>query len=138
MILLYNYPSYVSQKIVMVLKVMESSIPSSTYYLHQKHSKAINIWFEWKCAISDILRRHVATASNYHLYKFFEIVNRYVYSSRTYYVPTTLFVFTSFASLLKILANPKSEIFGFMSLSNKILLVFRSLWTICSLESWWR
>uniref|UniRef100_A0A2P2R359 Uncharacterized protein n=1 Tax=Rhizophora mucronata TaxID=61149 RepID=A0A2P2R359_RHIMU len=30
---------------------------------------------------------------------------------------------------------PKSEIFGIISLSNKMLLAFRSLWIILSLES---
>jgi hypothetical protein len=43
----------------------------------------------------------------------------------TYKVPTTLVVFTSLPP--EILANPKSEIFGFSSWSNKMLLGFRSL-----------
>ena len=56
----------------------------------------------------------------------------------TYYVPTTLFVLSSVWSPPNVLARPKSEIFGFMLLSSKILLILRSLWIILSLESWWR
>lgn len=42
------------------------------------------------------------------------------------YVPTTLLVFASVSSPPKILAMRKSEIFGFKSLSNKMLLTLRS------------
>lgn len=59
-------------------------------------------------------------------------------SNDTYYVPTTLFVFASFWFPPNILAMPKSEIFGFISSSNRMLLAFRSLWIILSLESLWR
>ena len=45
----------------------------------------------------------------------------------TYYVPTTVLVLASISFPLKLLARPKSEIFGFSSSSNKILLAFRSL-----------
>jgi hypothetical protein len=45
----------------------------------------------------------------------------------TYYVPTTLLVMASVWFSPKLLARPKSEILGFISLSNKILLAFRSL-----------
>lgn len=56
----------------------------------------------------------------------------------TYYVPITLLViaWSSFGS--KILANPKSDIFGFISESKRTLLAFKSLWTILSLECLWR
>jgi hypothetical protein len=53
----------------------------------------------------------------------------------TYYVPTTRLVFAWSWSLLNILAMPKSDIFGLMSLSNKMLLALRSLWIIVNLES---
>jgi hypothetical protein len=56
----------------------------------------------------------------------------------TYYVPTTLFVSASIWSTPNSLAIPKSEILGFISLSNNMLLALRSLWIILSLESWWR
>jgi hypothetical protein len=51
-------------------------------------------------------------------------------------VPTTLRVLISVSSLPNILAMPKSEILGVISLSRRILLVFRSLWMILYLESW--
>ena len=54
----------------------------------------------------------------------------------TYYVSTTLFVFSSDSFNPNILANPKSDIFGFISSSSKILLDFKSRWTILSLEYW--
>ena len=53
-----------------------------------------------------------------------------------YYVPTTLFVFASVSFPPKTRAKPKSDIFGFISQSSKILLPFRSLWMILNLESW--
>lgn len=55
-----------------------------------------------------------------------------------YYVPTTLFVLVSLPFPPKILAKPKSDIFGFISESNKILLALRSLWIILNRESSWR
>lgn len=48
-------------------------------------------------------------------------------STQTYYVPTTLLVFLAVSLPPKILANPKSEILGFISSSSRILLVFKSL-----------
>ena len=54
----------------------------------------------------------------------------------TYYVPTTLRVLISVSSLPNILAMPKSEILGVISLSKRMLLVLRSLWMILYLESW--
>jgi hypothetical protein len=45
----------------------------------------------------------------------------------TYYVPATVLVLASVSFPPKLLARPKSEIFGFSSSSNKILLAFRSL-----------
>ena len=52
--------------------------------------------------------------------------------------PTTLVVSSWIWSPLNIQAIPKSEILGFSSMSNKTLLVLRSLWIILNLESWWR
>lgn len=51
-----------------------------------------------------------------------------------YYVPTTLFVLPSVSLELKILANPKSEILGFISWSKRMLLALRSLCTTRSRE----
>jgi hypothetical protein len=45
----------------------------------------------------------------------------------TNYVPTTLVVLATSSLIAKILAMPKSDIFGFSSSSNKMLLAFRSL-----------
>lgn len=56
----------------------------------------------------------------------------------TYNVPTTRLVFPLVSLSVKILAMPKSDIFGFMSLSNRILLVFKSRWMILNLEYLWR
>ena len=50
----------------------------------------------------------------------------------------TLLVLAWSSLLLKIRAIPKSDIFGFRSLSNKMLLAFKSLWIILNLESLWR
>jgi hypothetical protein len=55
-----------------------------------------------------------------------------------YYVPIILFVLELIWSPPKDLARPKSEIFGFILLSRRILLALRSLWIILSLESSWR
>ena len=56
----------------------------------------------------------------------------------TYYVPTIRLVFASCSSFPKILANPKSDILGIISLSSKMLLAFRSRWTIIKFEYSWR
>ena len=48
----------------------------------------------------------------------------------TYYVPTILIVLASIWLLSKILAVPKSDIFGFISPSNNILFDFISQWMI--------
>jgi len=55
--------------------------------------------------------------------------------SKHYSVPTTLLVLAVASSPPKILAVPKSEILGFISLSRRTLLAFRSLWIILNLES---
>ena len=55
---------------------------------------------------------------------------------KSYYVPTTLCVFAVVSFPPKILAMPKSDIFGFMSISSKTLAALRSLWIILSRESW--
>lgn len=57
---------------------------------------------------------------------------------QAYWVPTTLFVLALVWSPTSILASPKSDIFGFILLSRRILLALMSLWMILSLESWWR
>ena len=56
----------------------------------------------------------------------------------TYYVPTTLLVLSSVWLPSNIFSIPKSDIFGFISASSRILLHFKSLWMILNLESWWR
>ena len=56
----------------------------------------------------------------------------------TYYVPTTRLVLSWCSLPPKILAIPKSDIFGFISTSSRMLLGLRSLWIIVVLESWWR
>ena len=58
--------------------------------------------------------------------------------SRTHYVPITRLVFAWFWPFSNDLANPKSDILGFISSSNKTLLALRSLWITLSLESSWR
>ena len=52
----------------------------------------------------------------------------------TYYVPTILFVFASNSFMPNTLAIPKFDILGFISLSSKMLLAFRSQWTTVNLE----
>ena len=52
----------------------------------------------------------------------------------TYYVHTIRAVLASASLLEKILAIPKSELFGFISLSNNTLEAFRSRWVILSLK----
>ena len=52
----------------------------------------------------------------------------------TYYVPTTLLVFALDSFCPNILAMPKSDIFGFISSSSKMLLAFKSLCMILNLE----
>ena len=53
-------------------------------------------------------------------------------------MPTTRLVFAWFCPISKALANPKSDILGFISLSNRTLLALRSLWITLSRESSWR
>ena len=55
----------------------------------------------------------------------------------TYYVPTIRPMFASCSSFLKILAIPKSDILGFISLSSTMLLAFRSRWIIIKFEYSW-
>ena len=55
--------------------------------------------------------------------------------SITYNVPTIWLVMVVVLSVLKSLASLKSEIFGFMSASSRMLLAFRSRWTILICES---
>ena len=52
----------------------------------------------------------------------------------TYYVPAILFVFALDIFRSKIMAIPKSEILGFISMSTKMLPGFRSQWIIGTLE----
>lgn len=47
-------------------------------------------------------------------------------------------VFALSSFFLKILAIPKSDILGFISASNKMLLTFRSLWITVYTENSWR
>lgn len=56
----------------------------------------------------------------------------------TYYVPTIRPVFASSSSFLKNLAIPKSEIFGFIWWSSRMLLAFKSRCTIVQFEYSWR
>lgn len=53
----------------------------------------------------------------------------------SYYVPMTLLVLAPVSFPLKLLAMPKSDILGSISVSSKILLAFKSLWIILNLES---
>lgn len=53
-------------------------------------------------------------------------------------MPTILVVFDSATLELNILAIPKSEILGFISLSKRMLLALRSLWTTQRRECMWR
>lgn len=55
-----------------------------------------------------------------------------------YYVPMILPVLAVSSFFLKILAIPKSDILGFISASNKMLLTFRSLWITVYIENSWR
>ena len=57
------------------------------------------------------------------------------HEENAYYVPTTLLVLASIRLPPKILAVPKSDIFGFISSSSNTLLAFISLWMILSRES---
>lgn len=52
-----------------------------------------------------------------------------------YYVPAILVVLPCVSSTSKSFAKPKSEILGFISSSNKMLLVFRSRCIILRRES---
>lgn len=56
----------------------------------------------------------------------------------SYYVPTTLLAVACVAFDGNILAMPKSEILGFSSESNRILLAFKSLWMMRNREWLWR
>ncbi|WVZ67004.1 hypothetical protein U9M48_016150, partial [Paspalum notatum var. saurae] len=58
-------------------------------------------------------------------------------AAAAYCVPTILVVFDSATLELKILAMPKSEIFGFISASRRMLLALRSLWTTQRRECMW-
>ncbi|KAG5620503.1 hypothetical protein H5410_005721 [Solanum commersonii] len=63
------------------------------------------------------------------------VYTHFNYSPNYYNVPTTLFVMAPVSFPPKLLAMPKSDIFGFISVSSKTLLGLRSLWIIRNLES---
>lgn len=131
--------TYMPKKIMMVIRMIKSPVLPATYNLQYQNSKAKYIWFCWEKAIYCILWRHVTTETEYNKLWIFYRKNREMQMLMDpYYVPTTLFVLTSFSLPPKILAMPKSDIFGFMSISNKMLPALRSLWMIVNRESWWR
>jgi len=61
----------------------------------------------------------------------YALINLFVFEvfviSRTHKVPITRFVFAWFCPTSNALANPKSDILGFMSRSSRTLLALRSL-----------
>lgn len=132
----------------MMISMKEIFVSLTTHNLQNWYSEAKNIRFYWKDSKNCIFRGHIATAfeeSNKTMIKQVENCKglwRFVInigtSESSYYVPMTLPVLSPVSFPLKILASPKSDILGFMSLSSKMLLAFRSLWIILSWESWWR
>ena len=73
-----------------------------------------------------------------YIYIWLSIWNTSVKFNVTYYVPTMWLVFASSSFFLKALAIPKSDIFGFISSSNRMLLAFRSRWIIVEFEYSWK
>lgn len=136
------FQTYMSKKIKVMVWITKSPIFPSTNYLQYNHTKAEHIRFDWKRSMNSIFRRHITTAQKDESSK--REVKKQLQNEKpnkfrnTYYVPITLFVFASSWSRPNVLAIPKSDIFGFMLSSRRTLLVFRSLWMIFSLESWWR
>lgn len=117
----------------------------ATYDLKKKNSEAKYIWFRRIKSFSHILRRYITTTLNEDESTYTTRVKKEKKKSwiilimwRQYYcaycVPAIRLVFASSSSFAKILAMPKSEIFGFIPSSNKILLGFKSLWMIVNLE----
>ena len=126
-----------------MLVIIKTCVLPATCYLKEQNPKAKNVWFLWKQPFHCIFRRHVSAALKYKdcniLWLFnCTIFEKNIKTALTYYVPTILIVLPSFSLPPKILAVPKSDIFGFNSPSNKILLNFRSLCIILNLESLWR
>ena len=119
--------------------LISTIVSLASYNLQQYDPETKHIRFCGKSPKHHILWWHVATT--YEQIKMLQpnTFNEYEnWHYGSYYVPTTLLVLSCSWSPWNILAMPKSEIFGFISASRRILLVFRSLWIILNLESWWR
>ena len=126
---------------------VDTSVPFTSNDFQHYNTKAKYIWFHRKHSIHCILRGHITAAEshvNVIMIRILHCIINIIWLTClsklwvTYYVPTTLRVLISASSLPNILAMPKSEILGVISLSRRILLVFKSLWMILYLESWWR
>lgn len=54
--------TYMSQKIMVVVWVRETSVLCTSHNLQQKHTKTKDIGFNRKCAINHVLRGHIPAA----------------------------------------------------------------------------
>ena len=111
---------------------MAIRIPFSAKDLKKQNTKAEYIRFDREEAFGCILGSHVAAEMIcqkllYMVDLCYRCPNKVMNLCYTYYVPTTLLVVLSSVLFeLNILASPKSEILGFMSLSKRMLLGLRS------------
>lgn len=121
------------KKIQVFTRAIITGVPLATYDLQKQNSKAVDIIFHGVDSFFNIFRRNIATAYAYINKIFFKYLKKEkerkteMLNLIAYYVPTILPVLASSTSFLKSLAIPKSEILGFNSLSNKMLLAFKSL-----------
>ena len=103
--------------------------------LKNYNSKTKYIWFFRELSKHCIFRRHITTEKENSRIISCKIVKKInELKIKTYYVPTIRSVSARFWSISTILANPKSDILGFIFSSNKILLRLRSRWIILSRE----
>lgn len=125
---------------------IEATDLTSPHNLKEYYAKTINIRLRRKESLHCIFWRHITTIKYCQRYfgsiKLINVQEKYMMNTiiflSTYYVPTSLLVFASSWFPLKILAMPKSDILGVISLSNNMLLALRSLCIILNLESSWR
>jgi hypothetical protein len=132
-----------SKQIDEISTLLVTRISLSAKDLQNDNTKAEDIGFNRKDALRSVLRGHVATRKVYDTRQdYFPLLNCNIYKIaigyffyETYYVPTTLLVESPSVSFeLNIFASPKSEIFGFISLSRRMLLGLRSRCTTSNRE----
>jgi hypothetical protein len=119
--------------------LVEAAILLAANNFKNQDSKAVDVRFHGEFAMHRILGRHVnAENVQVRLKKTEQGLTKFRfigYMSRTYKVSAIQFVLPRLSSIPKTVAIPKSEIFGFISASKRMLLALKSRYMIVSCGS---